>query len=123
MKIVPCLLFAVACIGCGAAFAQQTNPNLNATMLRMRLDNFVHFSGRQLNQADALEALDASSYVSGASDEALATGRSCPTTPMSAMQTDFIVLNFLDQHPTLWNISTPILIDRALSEAYPCKKS
>ena len=122
MKIVPCLLFAVACAGCGAAFAQQPNPNLNATALRMRLDDFVHFSDRQLSQAEQLAALDANGYVSGASDEAIAIGRACPAKSMSAMQTDLIVLNFLDQHPTLWNVSTPNLIDRALTEAYPCKK-
>jgi hypothetical protein len=121
MKPLRIVYVAALALACGSVSAQQgENANLNSTTLRTRLDNFVHYADRHLTQTEVLDAIDGSSYVAGASDEAILAKRVCPTKPMSEMQMSLIVLNYLNAHPNEWDQPGLLLIDRALVQAYPC---
>ena len=63
-------------------------------------------------------------YVDGMAEALMTFGRVCPPNidRISGVQVNAVVRRYLEAHPELWDRPPIFLVDRALSEAFPCSQ-
>lgn len=72
---------------------------------------------------DNLEVDFCSGYVLATYDTLSRYGVICPGEGVTTEKTMAVVRRFLETHPELWDRSPSWVVEQALREAYPCRKS
>lgn len=94
----------------------------SAYILHTDLLAFKAVESGAANYAQGEQADIALGYVAGVSDT-LGGVAFCIPGGVTRGQMMHVVLNYLDANPEQWQYGSPMMIGRALSKAFPCKKS